>query len=876
QLVLNVDGSFQVTYNGLGIIEPDNRTLYVGYNSGRADATSQAVDFSGVPIDGGNTDILFELFQPMEPYPVVNEIALFNKFYETHDDIFDQVVLFTNFTSDIATFAGAFHLGIRNSVEGINRSIYDNTSDYGSAGRLKSYLNMNELNIWPEDPAQRNSPFGDNNNFLTIMGQEAGHLWNSFLRFDKGDGPSDLLLGRALAHWSSFTGFEVSSTMGGGNNWIELSPGIFEVDAIIDYYSNLDQYAIGLRAPEEVPPFFYIASLSNNVIATRSEDTFIPGTDATGTRVEVTIEDIIAAEGPRIPSRDLAQKDYQQAFILFAQQDAPPSQDSIDKLQRFIDAWKDYWNAATDGRSTMSANLDAVLDVAGVEGIIADAVTSQPVDKLIIENLTTGVTQTVAAGGYYSWRTLSDSLGEPDGSFTHVIIGYPFIPDTLVIPTNFGITNTQNINLTRLPSGTLTGTVRVSKSGAPVEARIVVHIFNKLAGFLDVEVSTDNAGVYTFPELYASVPGKNRYDGVTVYPDFPGVKKEFDGFTIDAGVNHTLDFEVNPIDLLVVNDDPDGNYGNYYKTALNNLNVKYHHWVNAERGIAPVLAAATETVYPIIIWYTGNDAINSINIEEEAKLIEFLDAGGRLFLTGQNIVENLPETSVLLTDYLRVSHGGNSSVLSLIEVSNNPVTLGDASYTIKGSLGADNQTSADIFIPTGPVFDVMTYGVRKPDLGAVAVETETFKIFLTGFGFEAVNASTSSFTSSTQLMLRVLNWFGASVVISVEDEIISSSPKEFSLSQNYPNPFNPSTSISYSISQNATIKLTIYNVLGQKVFTLVDEQKSSGAYTVKWDGRNAAGSRVASGLYFYRLEAKHEVNGRQRVFVDANKMLLLQ
>jgi len=72
----------------------------------------------------------------------------------------------------------------------------------------------------------------------------------------------------------------------------------------------------------------------------------------------------------------------------------------------------------------------------------------------------------------------------------------------------------------------------------------------------------------------------------------------------------------------------------------------------------------------------------------------------------------------------------------------------------------------------------------------------------------------------------------------------------YALDQNYPNPFNPSTTIQYALPTAANVKLTVFNVLGQEAATLVNENKPAGTYTVQFDG-----SRLASGVYFYRLEA---------------------
>jgi FlaG/FlaF family flagellin (archaellin) len=88
-------------------------------------------------------------------------------------------------------------------------------------------------------------------------------------------------------------------------------------------------------------------------------------------------------------------------------------------------------------------------------------------------------------------------------------------------------------------------------------------------------------------------------------------------------------------------------------------------------------------------------------------------------------------------------------------------------------------------------------------------------------------------------------------------------PTEFSLDQNYPNPFNPKTQIKFALPVAVNVKLEVYNVIGQRVATLVNEHRAAGYHTVTWDA-----SYLASGVYFYRLQADQ--------FVDKKKMLLMK
>jgi len=110
-------------------------------------------------------------------------------------------------------------------------------------------------------------------------------------------------------------------------------------------------------------------------------------------------------------------------------------------------------------------------------------------------------------------------------------------------------------------------------------------------------------------------------------------------------------------------------------------------------------------------------------------------------------------------------------------------------------------------------------------------------------------------------------------VTSVKDDENTVVPTQFSLEQNYPNPFNPTTTIQFSLPVNSNVKLVVYNMLGQAVATLLNEQRSAGNHSIVWNSSNTNGVKLSSGIYFYELIA-NGLNGGS--FQQIRKMVLLK
>lgn len=144
------------------------------------------------------------------------------------------------------------------------------------------------------------------------------------------------------------------------------------------------------------------------------------------------------------------------------------------------------------------------------------------------------------------------------------------------------------------------------------------------------------------------------------------------------------------------------------------------------------------------------------------------------------------------------------------------------------------------------------------------------------YDFDYPTTAASYTAAEDGFPLGDLNWFPAQkaaweagdppVVMGIADQI-SAVPSKFSLAQNFPNPFNPSTTIAYDLNKAADVELAVYNILGQKIRTLVTKNLQAGEYSAQWNGRNNEGNLVASGIYFYQLKAGDQIQVRKMLLM---------
>jgi hypothetical protein len=279
----------------------------------------------------------------------LDTVAVARRFYQTHPDAFDQLVMWTDTRLQRTSFA--YESTVKNDIRGIGIDVYDIASEFGSGGTLRSVVAMDALTKYHDDPRAR---FLGQNNTLSLLGQESGHRWLAFMEFRNANGVrSDALLGRDQAHWSFF--MDSDGSVMEGNDWEALGAGKFVTRDPVRRYSRLDQYAMGLVGPGDVPAFFYIESPLNTTKG--ADDAPISaGFELTGTRRDVLIKDVVDVMGTRTPAANQSPRVHRQAFI-YVITTPEPAAGQMDKLERIRAAWEPFFFEATERRMTLTARL---------------------------------------------------------------------------------------------------------------------------------------------------------------------------------------------------------------------------------------------------------------------------------------------------------------------------------------------------------------------------------------------------------------------------------------------------------------------------------------------------------------------------------------
>ena len=342
QMTLLKDGSITFAYGDLSLA-----AAVIGAGPGPAGGLTLVDYTQGLPA-GPIAGAIAERFGTET---LLDDLAISNAFYSGFADVYDNLVVFLDFPFQLLdgqAFAYQFH--VKNEVQGIGLNVFDDSAFLGSKAKLRSFAQMGYIGRYSPNPED---PILGVDSSIDIVAHETGHRWLAYVAAPANVGASDILRGRQRAHWSYYFNSEASQLE--GTRLRDGGDGTFQSLAESEHYSDLDRYLMGLLPAQAVPHgmFFHVADAQGG----NRDDGLSTGEVIRGRRVDVNVEDILAANGPRVPDSSKAQKSFKMAFVLVTLPGQGPSALGLQRVEALRSYWESYFQQATGGLGSVSTTL---------------------------------------------------------------------------------------------------------------------------------------------------------------------------------------------------------------------------------------------------------------------------------------------------------------------------------------------------------------------------------------------------------------------------------------------------------------------------------------------------------------------------------------
>ena len=295
----------------------------------------------------------------------------------------------------------------------------------------------------------------------------------------------------------------------------------------------------------------------------------------------------------------------------------------------------------------------------------------------------------------------------------------------------------------------------------------------------------------------------------------------------------------------------------------------------------------TNNLYDIDFW----NADSGIAVGGSDLILKTVDGGVSWTQIGRNMTTDNIVGVTWITENIVLAIADNNTLLTSTN-SGDDWTSQSLPYTTLFTDIAYNNSYVTISGNGSVVLKSMDYGVSwtQMNFSSTLINITAIALSSTGYASIAVSQNGNIYQSTndcldwTQISNGTTNWLNSIITLSngsgwivgddgvilfnqqipISIEIINTqTPNEYKLTQNYPNPFNPTTNIEYSIPTSGIVTITVHNILGQEVATLVNEFQQAGTYRITWNGSN-----LSSGIYFYRIQTEQ--------YIESRKMLLLK
>ncbi len=369
---------------------------------------------------------------------------------------------------------------------------------------------------------------------------------------------------------------------------------------------------------------------------------------------------------------------------------------------------------------------------------------------------------------------------------------------------------------------------------------------------------TTPAGTYSGPSTLPLNSGESG--AITLNVNSQGnsgpafVEIRFESQAVPGMVESLNYTKINGLNVLLVDDDNGEARETNYVTSLDATGVVWERWSIQDNGTltGQNLIDAADAV----IWFCGQGTTNpTLTASEQQAVTDFLANGGDLFINGADIGYTLADpaspfytaqSAAWFATALRATYETNFVFGSTINgIPGDPISDGLTGVTLSNSQhppglldGVQAAAGAD---------PVWIFNNQAYKAGTRYVDGGTKVVYFT-FPWECLPQE----SQRNLVMQRIVDYFGISAGVSAP---VAAAPAQSVLGQNFPNPFNPATVIEYALADAGQVELRVYDLNGRMVRELVNAPQAASRYQVEWDGRDDLGRELASGIYFYQLNA---------------------
>ena len=503
----------------------------------------------------------------------------------------------------------------------------------------------------------------------------------------------------------------------------------------------------------------------------------------------------------------------------------------------------------------------ALQDAALINGTLTDSSSGFPISNAAIEDMQSGTVFYSDSSGEFNFKLFG--VGGHPIQISN--FSYKTLVDTITInsPDTLGKIQTmeQNYELQLSPLTLLSVSLMDSVSSDSLRGYIKVYAISNKTNVPEgtmADTTTNMSGNFNI-----LLPANEDYR-IFIRPESPFPNKTTEVLNLPV-TGTQVDFQFNPAELLLVDDDNGQEYEQFYYDDFQSLSKTFHHWDVAIDGVP---TAIDRNNYPdkIMIWFTGDSSSLPLTQAEQNEILDHINNGGKLFLTGQDIAEMNSGTALI--DTLGIEFTQNSTLSLILGVAGDEIGNGIV-FNVSGFGGSNNQTSKDVIQITDSTISSTIFHYGGGTANPAGIRYQNFannsKAVFLGFGAEAINDPSRRQT----VLSRIVDYL-KSPITGIDDNLANYElPIKFELLQNYPNPFNPTTTIEYSVTSKTRVEIYIYNSLGQKIATLLNKEMKTGTFKINWDGTDSNGKRLSSGVYFYHILTESG-------YSNTKKMLLLK